>query len=97
VQLGRRCNLARERCLCALVASLGGRRRRWCRSHAIPSLPPGIGFVGCLLKVASTLLDNSKVLVLNHGMGFSTHMIRDGHPVGAEVCNVLVKVSQLRD
>jgi hypothetical protein len=61
----------------------------------IASLPSTVGFLGHLLEVSATLLDQAQILVLDHGMRFRSHVVRNGQPVSAKMGDILVKVLQL--
>jgi hypothetical protein len=61
------------------------------------SLAFDVGFFGHFLQVSPALFNQSKILVLDHGVRLGAHVISNGHPICAEVCNILVKVLQLRD
>ena len=93
----RGCNGANRCCLCTLVSSLGcWRGCRWW-PEIFSSLSSCVCFFRDLFKVQFAAFNKTEVLVLDHGVRLSTHVICYCDPVRAKMCNVLVKVLQLRN
>lgn len=63
----------------------------------ITALASAVGFLSDLLQVSSPLIDQSQILILDHCVRLSAHMIGNGQPVCAKMCNILVEVLQFRN